>query len=68
MNEDTHVCCTTCKNLKMNMKKEFPFVCHHENECDFTDIEDSRSFSQRPFYVCRYSGDEFDKEFGSVFT
>ena len=53
MNEDTHVYCVKCKNLKFVPRDEyFPASCRYEKECDFTDIEDSRCFSDRPFYQC----------------
>ena len=51
MNKDTHVYCTHCKNLKLDMEtKGFPYSCGFENECEFWDIEDSRAFSERPHY------------------
>jgi len=60
MNPDTHVYCTHCRHLKYKNfgTPDFTPICIHENECDIWDAEDSKPFSERPYYedrtICDY--------------
>ena len=48
MDSDTQVYCTHCKHLRYDLWGSV--ICDFELSCDIWDAEDSRPFSERPFY------------------
>jgi hypothetical protein len=59
MDKDTHVYCKQCQNFKCNMimlEDEYTINldCKYKDECDFYDTEDSKPFSERPFYKSNF--------------
>lgn len=50
MDKDTQVYCANCKHLKIDLSQDYPFVCDFELDCNIWEAEDSRPFSNRPFY------------------
>lgn len=54
INSDTHVYCTDCKYLAI-LKDDFldngqAGICPFEVDCDISNFEDSKPFSERPMY------------------
>ena len=48
MDKNTYVYCTKC--IWLIYSEDGTPTCIHEKECDIWDAEDSRPFSERPFY------------------
>ena len=49
--KDIHVYCTHCKHFRLDDEK-IPY-CPWENRCDINNCEDSKPFSERPYYEKR---------------
>ena len=47
MNKEIYVYCTDC--TKFRCDEELPY-CKDENKCDINDCEDSKPFTDRPYY------------------
>ena len=43
-----HVYCTHCKHFRLDVEETS--YCLHEGECDLTNCDDSKPFSERPYY------------------
>lgn len=66
MDKNTHVYCVDCKHFRMD--DEYKPYCPYEPECDIWNCEDSKPFSERPYYkkikTCWDCGQRISEECG----